>query len=234
MGHGPDGKAIATGLALIVDDPSVFWQWQADDVLKQPDLVAGCRKEVAYLATSGAALRAGAATAPQGCVARNPGSGAGLMDDLVDNCKQKYVVSGGDLVLVIDYIKAVRAPALAVGLPNYGAIVGSLRSPTWKAPAATPTVPIYRTPQAQLIVHLNATARALIGMNAPSEIHQEYVETYWDQEAAAQRGGVRAPDPSVVAAAVINSRLPNEVAAKAFADQARALQCLIEGRTDCT
>ncbi len=45
--NGPGGKAIATGLALIVDDTSVFWQWQADDVLKQPDLVGGCRKEVA-------------------------------------------------------------------------------------------------------------------------------------------------------------------------------------------
>ena len=56
-------------------------------------------------------------------------------------------------------------------------------------------MPIYRTPHTQLIVHLNATARALIGMNAPSKIHQEYVENYWDQEAA-QRGGVRAPDPS--------------------------------------
>lgn len=30
---------------MIVDDTSVFWQWQADDVLKQPDLVrAGARR----------------------------------------------------------------------------------------------------------------------------------------------------------------------------------------------
>ena len=177
---------------MIVDDTSVFWQWQADDVLKQPDLVAGCREEVAYLATSGGALRAGAATAPEVALRATLEAVLASWTTLVDNCKRKYVVSGGDLVLVIDYIKAVRAPALAVGLPDYGAIVDSLRSPTWKAPAATPTVPIYRTPQAQLIVYLNATARALIGMNAPTEIHQEYVENYWDQEAAAQRGGVQA------------------------------------------
>jgi len=220
---------VLGAVTFVAQRASTFNDWQRGGVLRQPDLVAGCRQEVSHLSGAGSTASASAATMPD-----PPTRGALQLlmqrwTELVEDCKKRFVISDVLLFNVNDDLRNLRSVAVAIGLPAL-AQASEVKTSTVASIASTSTtLRILYTPREELILVLNIVAEELTGRYAPPELHGEFVDSYWAREKQAQLEGQRAPAPAVAADIFVNEHLAVEVTAKRFGDNARIVLCMLPG-----